>query len=283
MAELRVGCGQITWDREAPEEQVLAEIAEAGYDGAPARGGADPGETLARFARHGLAPAPAYLGAPLWDRAELPAILERAAALAREMRALGCGELYVAPNLTPERRRVAGHVGPADMLSPEGFRQCAEALNRVGEVTLAEGVRTCFHNHVGSFIETREEIDRVFALVDRGLVFQGPDLGHLAWAGGDVVQFCRDYADSIATLHIKDIDPQVLARGVAEGWVYATFSAEGIFVELGAGMVDLRAAFDILAAADFAGWVIVETDVTRQPSALASAAISRAHLRSLGL
>lgn len=174
MAALRVGCGQITWDREVPEEQVLAEIAEAGYDGAPARGGADPSETLARFARHGLAPAPAYLGAPLWDRAELPAILE----MGRRARArdAGTGLRRALRRAEPdaERRLVCGDVGPGTC-SRWRVSGRAEALNRVGEVTLAEGVRTCFHNHVGSFIETREEIDRVFALVDRGLVFQGPD------------------------------------------------------------------------------------------------------------
>lgn len=283
MDNVLIGCGQITWGRTIPEDQVLAEIALAGYAGAPANPGDDPTATAERFARHGLTPAPAYLGAPLWDAAELPAILERATTLARGARALGCTELYVAPNLTPERRAVAGHVRSEDALPEAGFRQCAESLNRIGEVTLREGVSACFHNHVGSPIETREEIDRLFALIDRGLVFQGPDLGHLAWAGGDAVQFCRDYAASIKTLHVKDIDPAVRARGVAAGWDYATFSAEGVFVELGEGMVDLRGSLAALADAGFAGWLIVETDVTRKATPLESATISRAYLRDLGV
>ena len=33
MNNVRVGCGQITWARSVPEEQVLAEIAQAGYVG----------------------------------------------------------------------------------------------------------------------------------------------------------------------------------------------------------------------------------------------------------
>ena len=37
MEEIWVGCGQITWGRAIPQEQVLAEIAQAGYyEGAPA-------------------------------------------------------------------------------------------------------------------------------------------------------------------------------------------------------------------------------------------------------
>jgi len=161
------------------------------------------------------------------------------------------------------------------------FEQFARALNLVGQATLEQGVRSCFHNHVGSTIETREEIDRLFSLIDPELVFQGPDIGHLAWAGVDPVQFCRDYAGSIKTLHVKDIDPQVLREGVEQAWDYRTFSDHGIFVELGEGMVDFPALFQVLKDAGFAGWVIVETDVTQKATPLESATISRNYLRSV--
>ncbi len=132
-------------------------------------------------------------------------------------------------------------------------------------------------------IETREEIDRLLRMVDPEIVFLGPDTGHLAWAGVDVLDFCRDYAERIKTIHIKDIDAAVRERGRAAEWDYHTFSRNGIFTELGAGCVDFPALFDILRTAGFQGWVIAETDVTQQPSALASAQISRAYLRSIGL
>ena len=286
MADWIIGCGQITWDRSLPEEQILAEIAAAGYAGAPAGGGPanrTAQETLDVYARHGLRPAPGYLSGAFWERDQAAAIVAEAADKARLMRELGCAQLYVAAQLTPERRLVSGHVGPGDMLPAEGWRQFAETLNRVGEATLAEGVQTCFHNHVGSFVETREEIDRLFALVDRGVVFQGPDTGHLAWAGADVPAFIRDYADAIKTLHIKDIDPRVRAEGVAQGWDYATASANGIFCEIGEGLVDFPAIFATLREANFAGWIIVETDVTQKASAAESATISRRNLQRWGI
>jgi inosose dehydratase len=95
---IEIGCGQITWSNDTPEEQVLAEIAQAGYAGAPA--GPSKGRTAeqaqALFARHGLKPAPGYLGVDFW-RADLRAsILERASAYAAFMREVGCTELYVA-------------------------------------------------------------------------------------------------------------------------------------------------------------------------------------------
>jgi inosose dehydratase len=172
----------------------------------------------------------------------------------------------------------------ADDAMPEAeYKQFAATLNRVGEITLAEGVSSCFHNHVGSVIETREEIDRLFALVDRSLVFMGPDTGHLAWGGVDVVPFCREYMDSIKTMHIKDIDPQVLDEGRRQEWNYRTFSQQGIFTELGQGFVDFPGLFALLREHGMHGWLIVETDVTQRPTALESARISRDYLRTLGV
>ncbi len=290
MLNVPIGCGQLTW-KNVPEETVLAEIAQAGYDGAPAapREGRSPQDLIHQFAAHGLSPAPGYLGGAFWDPAQSDSIMAQAQNHAAFGAAVGCTELYVAASGTwtgPRgltRRQVAGHVQADDALSDAQFRQFAETLNRVGEITLKSGVRSCFHNHVGTVIETRDEIDRLFDLVDPALVFMGPDTGHLAWAGADVVDFCRTYADRILTMHIKDIDAHVLAQGVQAEWDYPTFSDRGIFTELGRGFVDFPAVFDILKAVGFRGWLIVETDVTQQPNAYDSARISREYLRSLGL
>jgi inosose dehydratase len=295
-----IGCGQITWirftpngaERLAPEEQVLAEIAQAGYDGAPASPDQNHStqETLALYARHGLKPAPGYIGTAFWNKERREEILERVRRHAAFSRAAGSTELYVAPGgfdyMTRSgqtRNKLAGHVRPEDSLTDEEFQIFAETLNLVGEITLAEGVRSCFHNHVGTVIETRAEVDRLLALTNPDLVFLGPDTGHLAWAGADPVAFCRDYAKRIKTLHLKDISAAVRDQGHDAAWDYSTFTQQGIFVELGEGCVDFPAIFSILRAVDFSGWLIVETDVTQKPTPLDSVTVSRAYLRGLGL
>ena len=97
MENVCIGCGQLTWPREMPREQILAEIAQAGYDGAPASAGqGKPAALTALYARYGLKPAPGYLGVNFWDPAEEQAILARAGDLATYMHAVGCTELYVA-------------------------------------------------------------------------------------------------------------------------------------------------------------------------------------------
>jgi inosose dehydratase len=205
-------------------------------------------------------------------------------------RALGCTELYVAPGgfdyvtrSGKTRRETAGHVRPEDSLTDDEFAIFAETLNLAGEITLAEDVKSCFHNHVGTVIETRAEVDHLLALTDPSLVFLGPDTGHLAWAGAEPVAFFSDYAERIKTAHLKDIDAAVRDRGHAAGWDYGSFTDAGVFVELGEGCVDFPALLAILRAAGFAGWLIAETDVTQKPTPYDSAAISREYLRGLGL
>jgi len=292
MSAFRIGCVPITW-KNVPRDQVLREIAEAGYEGCPT--GRKEGETtqdvLDRLASYGLKPAPGYLEGHFWRKDKESEILERARRQAAFMRELGCTELYVAVGgfrayttargLT--RDLMPGQVRPEDSMTDEEFEQTARVLNKVGEITLAEGVRTCIHNHTATVIETPEEIDRLFSLVDRDLVFMGPDTGHLAWGGADVVQFFRDYADSIKTVHLKDIRQDVLEEGRARGWSYDEFKAHGIYTELGQGMVDISALLDILRGVGFEGWLLVETDVTQLPTAFESAVVSRRYLRSLGL
>nr|MBA2278303.1 TIM barrel protein [Chloroflexia bacterium] len=240
------------------------------------------------FAEYGLTPAPGYLGAPLWQADQRESVVAEARRFAHRLRDADCTELYVAaggPYVTASgqtRRELAGHVGPDDGLSDAEMSTLAATLNEIGAATLDEGVRSCFHNHVGQVIETRAEFERLLVLVDPAVVFLGPDTGHLAWAGDDPVTFCRDFADRIKTIHLKDIDPAVAERGRAEGWDYPAFKDGGIFAELGEGCVDFPAILGALEAAGFAGWMVVETDVTQKQSALESATISRTYLRQLG-
>lgn len=298
MTDVVVGCGQITWNqfqRAEPdawsEERVLDEIAQAGYAGAPAgqRGERTAAETTALFAAHGLRPAPGYLSGAFWEAGQRATLLAEARWQGAFAREAGLDAIYVAAGgfdyVTRSgrtRRETAGHVAPADALTDEQYRRFGDTLNEVGSILLAEGVRAAFHNHVGTPIETREEIDTLLALTDPATIFLGPDTGHLAWAGADPVAFCRDYAPRIATLHLKDVDPAIVAHGRDAGWDYRIFTDAGVFTELGDGGVDFPAIFAILREAGFAGWLIAETDVTQRPSALESATVSREYLRSQG-
>jgi inosose dehydratase len=285
-----VAGSQITWGRDY-QGNVLAEIAEAGFEGAPAGnyGGATPESIIAEYNKYGLRAGPGYMGANYWDPAATQDIYERAKALADFEAALNCTECFVADNgfqtktaSGKSRWELAAHPTPADSLTADQYKYAGAVLTKVGEIFLARGVKACFHNHVGSFIETRKEIDDLFAQTDRSKVFQGPDIGHLAWAGVDVMQYVRDYAKEIKCLHVKDIYPNVVKEGLAKGWTYSQFSDAGVFAEVGEGMVPVPEMIAVLNSVGYQGWFFAEIDRTTKATALESAKICRAYLMSLG-
>jgi len=292
MSRILIGCVPITW-KNVPQDQVLREIAEAGYEGVPAgpRKDMSTQEVLNDLAGYGLKPAPTYMGGDLWKpEAQAPAV-EQASRIAKFSREAGVTELYVSAGGSRtfvgsrglNRMQVAGRVQPEDSMSDAEFTQLTETLNRAGEAALAEGVRLCYHNHCASVIETRDEIERMLSLVDRGLVFLGPDTGHMAWGGTDVVDFFREHVDSILTVHLKDIDPSVMAEGRQKEWDYGVCREHGIYTELGRGFVDFPGMMKVLKDANYDGWLLAETDVTQLPTAMESAVISREYLKHLGL
>lgn len=286
MAEPVVGCSQITWRGEAPLEQVLKEVAEAGYAGAPAgyRDDRSPAEVQDLYTSFGLRPGPGYLSGRFYDPTQRQELLQQARRHADFARALGCGELFVAANCFAERFAVAGHetAKRADQLPDDGYRTMAATLNDVGRVCLDRGVAACFHNHAGSYVETRDELDRLLDLTDPGLLFVGLDTGHLRYGGGDVVDFCRAYASRIKALHLKDVDAAVLEAGRERKHDYHTMQANGLWAELGEGCVDFPSALGILRAVGYAGWAIVEIDYTLKPTPRESIRICREYLRGLG-
>jgi inosose dehydratase len=286
-----IGCGQLTWQGVGPD-QVMREIAEAGYDGAPGGLNLDvpAAESIAWFGSFGLQVAPPYYSASFWDPAEEDAILAAAVPIARYVRDLGCRDLYVAANggdyvaaSGKPRRDLAGQVGPSDGMTGDEFAQFGKVVGEFARITLAEGVASCFHNHVGTVIETADELGRLLDTVPGDALYLGLDTGHIAWAGDNATAVCDRYHERIRTLHLKDVDDEVRSRGVTAGWTYSQFTSAGVFAELGEGMVDFPSIVNPLLADGFDGWLIVETDVTMKATAFESARISREYLTSIGL
>ena len=292
MADWLIGCGQITWPRDVAEEVVLAEISGAGYAGAPIgpKPATSAADRSALWERHHLLPAPGYIGADFWDPNKYAAIIAQTTSYAQFAREVGVNACYVAANVDNSkvvngrtRMQSAGHVTPADGLTDAEWSQFIATISDVAAILKVHGVRAAFHNHVGSFVETRAELDRLMNAVSPDVLALGPDTGHMTWAGDDPVDMVKTYASRIITMHLKDVDAAAASRARTDKTDYRGAERYGVWTELGKGCVDFPSIFATLTQAGFAGWLIVETDVTQLATPLASALQSRAYLRSLGM
>lgn len=137
------------------------------------------------------------------------------------------------------------------------------------------GLRAALHNHLGSLVESQEEVEEFLARCPKcGLVF---DTAHLAAANGNCLEIVRKHADRIVAVHLKDwitTNPEI---GL-EKW-----PQRGRFCELGAGNIGLdnAAVMRALAKAGYDGWIFVEQD-THLQDPLKDLAISRRYLREAG-
>lgn len=270
-----------TWVITPPFERMLAEMEESGYAGTEIsyHFPTDFPALRADLDRHHLRAAATFHEVRLLDPAAHAAETARAMAVAARLQALGSDTLIVSDATTPQRLAIAGQVpddGSAG-LSDAQWRSLADGLNRIGAALRERGMRGVLHPHVGTYVETRGEIDRLLALVDPTLIGLCPDTGHLAYAGVDPESVFVDYADRIWYVHLKDVDPLILEQVRAEHVDFAAGVRRSLFVPLGTGMVDMDRIFGALRRANYDGWVIVEQDAPAEP--LAAAKQSRAYLR----
>jgi inosose dehydratase len=136
-------------------------------------------------------------------------------------------------------------------------------LHTLGEIAVENGMRLCYHHHMGTGVQTRAEVDRLMGSTDPALVNLLLDTGHLYWAGDDPLAMARAYADRIKHVHLKDIRRPVMdesCRRGRRGWSFLRSMQEGVFTVPGDGVIDFKPILQALADHDYAGWLMVEAE-----------------------
>lgn len=211
-------------------ERVLDAIAAAGYEGTELGplGYFGEGRTLReRLDSRGLELVGAFIEAPF---AALDATLDAIA---------GTGA-----------KPVLAEAGPRD-----GEARWDE-IQQAADLARSRGFEPTFHPHMGTRVQTPDEIERLLERTDIGLLV---DTGHLVAAGGEPAQTLRDWGDRVNHVHVKDVRLDVLRRAASwdEAW------RGGVFCGLGTGDVDLTGF--IRALDGYSGWLVVEQDWVPKP------------------
>jgi inosose dehydratase len=221
-------------------------------------------EYRALLARYDTVPAPGYFSSPLEDADQRHDLVREAERRADVHRELSLAEMFVAARMSPESPRVARPARGVDA-DERRLAEIAKTLTRIGAATSARGVTACFHQHVGSWVETEAELEWLLERLDPETVALGPDTGHLAWAGIDPVDFVRRHRDRVRSLHVKDIRQGTAESSREDSASYREVVQAGLWVEPGRGDIDLRRIFDELRGGG-CSWAIVEVDSPDLPT-----------------
>ena len=185
----------------------------------------------------------------------------------------------------PIRTKQAGRITSDLDMDLGQWLTFANGANYVARRVMDEaGLRTVFHHHIGTWVETPEETRRLLDLTDPTILGLCFDTGHWSFAGGDPVQGIREFGDRIWHVHFKDHEPNVARQSREQGWDGPTSVGHGVFCELGRGNVDFPGVVKALQDIGYAGWIVVEQDVLPGMGApKESAQRNREYLKSIGL
>jgi inosose dehydratase len=283
LPETSIGTVPILWNNVDVEElrlgtsaaTILDEIARLGYDGTQFGLGFPEGvELRTAVATRGLRLAEVYAALP----ATADGLANDALAIGRERLRLlhdGGGDvLCVALDGSAGREERAGRANQpgTPRLSEPAWQGLATVLHTLADETIQAGLRLAFHPHAATFVETPDEVDRLVTETDGARVGICLDVGHYLVGGGDPVEALRRLGARVTHVHLKDVDPAVLAdlrSGVLTGFGRAVKAR--VFTELGAGALDLVGCLRALADRGYAGWLMVEQDSSWSPPSEAAA------------
>lgn len=293
---LRLANAPTSWGIEPPDppqdppwETVLAEIAEAGYEGTELGplGYLPDGSAALReaLAVNELRLAAGVAMLPFSVRAEHEQIAEHVRSTCGLLRAGGASTLILIDALGEDRVGTAGRPDAAPRLGDAGWTALVDGCRRAAELAAEVGLDAVFHPHVGTHVEFEDEIERLLAELDPGLVGLCVDTGHSVYAAVDPVALIRRHSERLGYVHLKDVDAGRISSARRQGWSFPEAVAHGLFRPLGTGCVDFPAVAAALEAAGYGGWATVEQDRVPDGSTtpLEEARASLAYLRTVGI
>ena len=248
-------CEAPGWGLQLPVERVLSEARQLGItdfeQGALGWLPTDPVQLRTLLDDHDLRLLGGFVPLVLHDPAQSEEQLARAEVIAANMQAAG------------GRYLISAVVASADdwfrsPVSEEGWREVFANLSMLDDICRAAGLTQVVHPHVDTLIETAEEFQRFLDSCGAKCCF---DTGHLTIGGADVVGLAKANIDRIGLVHLKDVDPDAMARERSGELDLMAATQAGLFPPIGDGIVPIAETIQVLEAGGYEGWYVMETDV----------------------
>jgi inosose dehydratase len=273
--------------------KVLNEMQQTGYVGTELGDWGfmptDPAQLKTELGSRKLSLLASWVSVFLHDESKHRQSADDAVRTAKLLAAVGGSDNFIVlgndPYTDPIRTKNAGRITPNLSMDEHTWQVFAKGANYVAQRVMDEtGLRTVFHHHIGTWIETPAETRRLLEMTNPDILGLCFDTGHWKFAGGDPVQGIHQHADRIWHVHFKDHDPKVARQSREQGWDGPTSVGHGVFCELGKGDVDFPGVLEALKSINYDGWIVVEQDVLPgMGTPKESAGRNRAFLRTIAL
>ena len=198
-----------------------------------------------------------------FDRDERAADIDRLRRIADFLAEINEGAIVLfRTSAHPARRDMVTGEPPVLPLDSNRMGRLADTLNEAGDMCRGFGLVAAVQNRVGTYLETPDEYTQIIARTEPELVSLAPDLGHWAYARGDVDELVRDHRSRIIYPRLKGFDHAVFETIAQERLGFRQFVESDGFTPLDEGTLDLEPTLLRLENASYSGWICVELEPT---------------------
>jgi inosose dehydratase len=269
--KVKVGSAPDSWGvwfaddpQQTPWERFLDEVAAAGYTrielGPYGYLPTDPSRLKEELGKRGLEMTAGTIFEHLHRPDSWESTWREVSAAAELTAAMGAKHLVVIPSMW--RDPSTGEIVEPPELDDESWSRLGGQMTELGKRIAGEyGLKTHFHPHADAHVDTHEHVERFLAETDGDYVNLCLDTGHISYCGGDNLKLIQDYPERIGYVHLKQVDPVVLASVVEEGVGFGEAVKRGVMCEPPQGLPELPPVLDALAGLDVELFAIVEQDL----------------------
>lgn len=265
---IRFGASPIAWINDdmpelggdTPVESVLQDIQEVGFSGVELGGKfpRNPDALRQLLGRYDLALVGGWYSSNLLTRSAA-AEIEALRGHLELLQAMGSSVFVIAETSNAIHGTRGCPLVSSPVLSEDEWGNFGERLTDVAEFIDRQGLHFAYHHHLGTVVETAEELDRFLATTGPhvGLTI---DTGHAALGGIDAVNVIRMAPGRVAHVHCKDVRKNIFDAIMSEGASFLDGVLKGMFTVPGDGDLDFSPVFQALSDMNYSGWIIVEAE-----------------------
>ena len=249
---------------QVPPEVFLHEVAEAGYEwielGPYGYLPSDPVKLSEQLDEYGTG----VLAGTVFEHLHRPdswdAVWTQVTDVAALTQALGGKHIVVIPDVW--RHHKTGEPVENRELTAEQWKQKTNGLDELGRRILeAYGLHVQFHSHADSHVGYQPDIERLLESTNPEWVNLCFDTGHIAYYGGDCLELIEKYPDRIGYLHLKQVNPQVVAQVLDKDLSFPEAVRMGAMIEPPLGVPEMPPLLEAVSALDRDIEGIIEHDL----------------------
>ncbi|AEF55217.1 myo-inosose-2 dehydratase [Marinomonas posidonica] len=267
-SKVRIGINPLTWTNDdlpslgadTPLEVCLTEARQAGYSGVELgnKFPRDPAVLGPILKEHDLDLVSGWYSARLMKRSaeeEIAAMQDHLTLL----KTLGAKVMVFAEVTNCIHGDQSVPLSQRPGMTEAQWAEYAQRITQVADYMAEQGVKLAYHHHMGTVIETAEEVDKLMAMTSDnvGLLL---DTGHITFAGGNPLEMAKKHAKRIVHVHCKDVRPTILRENLNRDSAFLNAVLDGVYTVPGDGCIDYTPIFDVLNAVNYQGWIVVEAE-----------------------